>query len=99
MVGPRCGEGLPSTVVCVPRRRGADLIVTLLHYIPTRKALEIDSIDEASSFAGEHLRLAKPVATVRCFRGTELPRASDGSFVLPNTKGRLLLEVPNWFAT
>jgi hypothetical protein len=89
---------LPKTVLGVPRRRGHDLILTLLHYIPTRKALDIDMIEEASSFAGESLRLPKNAVRVVDFEtGKELARQADGSFGLPVKKGRLLLEVPGYF--
>jgi hypothetical protein len=93
------GEGLPTTVSCIPRRRGKDLIVTLLHYIPVRKAMEIDVCEERMSFAGEILRLSKPAKSVRVFgSGEELPRGEDGySWILPAVKGRLLIEVPGYF--
>ena len=58
MIGaPRVGEGLPRGVLVVPRRRGDDLLVTLLNYQPVRKALEIDVIEEPTSFAGEILEI------------------------------------------
>jgi len=39
LIGPApFGEGLPSTILSIPRRRGHHLLLTLLHYIPTRKA-------------------------------------------------------------
>jgi len=94
---PACGDGLPSTVLSVPRRRGSDLLVTLLHYIPTRKALDIDMIEERSSFAGEILRLGKPLAAVDFETGERLEPGSDGGIVLPARKGRLLLTVPGFF--
>ncbi len=53
---PPFGNGLPKAVNVMPRRRGDDLILTLLHYIPVRKALEVDMIEERSSFAGERLK-------------------------------------------
>src|SRR6202012_4598505 len=96
LIGPApFGAGLPKTVLSVPRRRGRDLILTLLHYIPTRKALEIDMIEEASSFVGESLRLPKKAARVIDFETKqELSQQPDGSFALPLKKGRLLLEMP-----
>lgn len=99
LVGPApFGDGLPTTVMSVPRRRGKDLILTLIHYIPTRKALDIDMIEERSSFAGESLRLPVKVKQVIDFETKEaLPRSEDGSFALPTKKGRLLLEVPGFF--
>lgn len=100
LIGPASfGSGLPKTVLSVPRRRGRDLILTLLHYIPTRKALEIDMIEEASSFAGESLRLPKNALRVADFEtGKELARQADGSYALPVKKGRLLLEIPGYFS-
>ncbi len=95
-----CGEGLPTTIQVYPRRRGRDLRLTLLHYVPIRKALDIDVIEERGQFAGEALRLAdtRPATRVRRFdTGAELPRETDGGFRLPVAKGRLLLEVPGYF--
>ncbi len=95
---PPYGDGLPKTILSVPRRRGDDLILTLLHYIPTRKALEVDLIEERSSFAGEHLRLPARATSARLFGGPGLERAADGTFVLPVAKGRLLVEASGFFA-
>jgi len=90
------GEGLPGTVQIYPRRRGEDLLLTLLHYVPVRKALDIDIIEERSSFAGEILRLAGHAGRARIFGGEWLPEA-EGGFVLPAAKGRLLIEAPGYF--
>jgi putative glycosyl hydrolase-like family 6 (GHL6) protein len=100
LIGPApFGAGLPSTILSVPRRRGGDLLLTLLHYIPTRKALDIDMIEERSSFAGESLRLPKAVGHVVDFQTkTPLARNADGSFALPSGKGRLLLIIPLFFS-
>ena len=100
LIGPApFGHGLASTIQVYPRRRGDDLLLTLLHYIPVRKALDIDMIEERSSFAGENLRLPANAAEVRVFgTGETLVRAADGTFVLPTAaRGRLLLEVPGFF--
>jgi hypothetical protein len=99
LIGPApFGHGLPTTVLSVPRRRGRDLLITLLHYIPTRKALAIDMIEERSSFAGELLRLPTGAETVLDFETqTALERQPDGVFILPMKKGRLLLVAPNFF--
>lgn len=97
--GPRCGAELPASVGVYPRRRGNDLLLTLLHYIPVRKAIEIDVIDERASFGGEVLRFKQHVLRVRRFDTSEdIPPTADGGFSLPMTKGRLLLEVPGYFA-
>lgn len=99
LVGPApYGEGLPTTVTLYPRQRGRDLILTLLHYIPVRKSLEIDVLEERMSFAGENLHLPPEAASVRIFAtGETLPVGVTGAFILPAVKGRLLLEVPGFF--
>ncbi len=100
LIGPApFGGGFPSTILSVPRRRGADLLLTLLHYVPTRKALDIDMIEERSTFAGETLRLPPSVKSVREFGSvSDLPQEADSGWALPPRKGRLLLEVPGFFA-
>jgi hypothetical protein len=99
LIGPApFGTALPTTVLCVPRRRGRDLLLTLLHYVPLRKALDIDVIKERMSFAGERLHPPPAAKSVRVFgTGETLPRHLDGSFILPQAKGRLLLEVSGYF--
>ncbi len=99
LVGPApFGASLPKTVQCTPRRRGKDLLITLLHYIPIRKAISIDMIEEASTFAGEILSIPKEILEVRVFPAmSKLERLSPGVFALPAVKGRLLLEVPGYF--
>jgi hypothetical protein len=94
---PPFGAGLATTILSVPRRRGTTLTLTLLHYIPVRKSLDIDIIEERMSFAGQVLRLPPRAQKVRIF-GTdhELPQTKEG-FVLPISSGRLLLEVPGFF--
>ncbi len=97
---PLAGDGLPSTMLVYPLRRRSDLLLTLLHYIPVRKALDIDIIEERSAFGGEVLRLqgASEETVVRDFvSGRSLDRDDAGAFLLPGVKGRLLLEVPGWF--
>lgn len=92
------GSGLPTTVELYPRRRGDDLILTLLHYIPVRKALDIDVIEERMSFGGLTLKTPENVQSVRVWNGAELEKA-EGGFALPLSSGRLLLEVPGFFAS
>ncbi len=95
---PPIGHGLPTTVLCVPRKRGKDLIVSLLHYIPLRKSLEIDIIEERMNFAGLTLRLPDTAKSVKVFgTGEALARNPDGAFALPVSPGRLLLEIPGFF--
>jgi hypothetical protein len=99
---PPFAAGLPSTMLVVPRRRGHDLILTLLHYVAVRKNLDIDVIDERMSFTGKILRLppaAKIVRVVGATAESELLPAKDGGFILPESEGRLILEVPNYFDT
>lgn len=99
LIGPApIGAGLPSTILSVPRRKGNDLLITLLHYIPTRKALQIDMIEERSSFAGEVLKLpARANRVVDAESGVELKKVGEGSFELPAKKGRLLLRCAGYF--
>lgn len=95
---PPFGAGLPTTVNVYPRRRGRALLLTLLHYVPLRKSLEIDVLEERMSFAAEPLRLPPAAVEVKVFgSGETLPRDADGAFILPAVKGRLLLEVPDFF--
>jgi hypothetical protein len=92
------GEGLPTTVLAVPLRRGDDLLLTLLHYVPVRKALDIDVIEERHSFGGEKLIL-KGASEVRDWEtGISLESTAEGEFILPARKGRLLLEATGYFA-
>jgi len=100
LIGPsEFGEGLPTSIFVCPRRRGNDLILTLLHYIPVRTAIEIDVIDEPMTFAGERLKLPPSVKSVEVFgAGEPLTRDVDGSLLLPDAKGRLLLEARGYFS-
>ena len=98
---PEIGAGLPTTVRSYPMRRGKDLVVTLLHYIPVRKALDIDVIEERSTFAGETMKFAKDVPALTWVKddGTRvaLEKTGKGEFALPTAKGRLLLEAKGYF--
>jgi hypothetical protein len=62
--------------------------------------LDIDMIEERSSFAGESLHLPSEASQVVDFE-TRVPleRNPQGDFALPLKKGRLLLEVPGFFTT
>lgn len=94
---PPFGAGLPTTILLTPRRRRTDLLLSLLHYIPIRKSIDIDMIEERSSFAGEVLKLPSKAKVVRVYgTDTTLTRADEG-FILPSAKGRLLLEVTGYF--
>jgi hypothetical protein len=95
---PPVGDGLPTTILATSRRRGRDLLITLLHYVPLRKALQIDVLEGRMGFAGELLRLPAAARTVRVFGSAlALPRNADGAFELPASRGRLLLEAPEVF--
>jgi hypothetical protein len=94
---PPFGAGLPTTVLSIPSRRDNDLLLTLLHYIPLRKALDIDVIEERMGFGGETLQLPESARDVRVYGGEALKSLGNGAFELPTTKGRLLLEVPGFF--
>ena len=100
LVGPPpFGAGLPTTVGVYPRRHGDDLRLTLLHYVPVRKALDIDVVEDRMTFAGERLRLPAAAASARVFGSAEsLQRDDVGDFILPAVKGRLLVEVPGFFS-
>ena len=95
---PPVGAGLPTTVLSVPRRKGDDLLLTLLHYVPVRKSLKIDVIAERMSLAGEELRCDPAIKeVVDATTGEPLPRVAPGRFGL-HGKGRLLLRIPDYFA-
>ncbi len=93
---PKIGAKLGRGILSVPRRKGIDLIITLLHYIPQRKSIEGDVIEQPSSFAGEELHIPG-AARARIHGGAELETLEPGVFALPNTRGRLLIEVPDYF--
>lgn len=98
LIGPApIGDGLPTTILCAARKRNRDLIVTLLHYVPLRKALEIDVCEERMSFAGDVLKLPAGVQRVLQFGTGKVLERNGAGFRLPAVKGRLLLEVPAFF--
>jgi hypothetical protein len=95
---PLAGHGLSSSILTVPRQRDRNLIITLLYYIPVRKCLDIDVIEQGQSFAGEVLHLPLKVKSVFCVTtGKNLARNEKGGFALPDVRGRLLLEVKDYF--
>ena len=100
LVGPpSIGAGLPGSVLVVPRRWNDNLRLTLLRYVPVRRSVDVDVIDERGSFAGETLRLPEQVKHVVDFEDGEALRIPGGGcFALPPKHGRLLLEVPGYFA-
>jgi len=56
---PFVGWGLSPSILSVPRKRDSDLIVTLLHYVPVRKCMDIDVIEQRMNFVDEVLYLSK----------------------------------------
>lgn len=95
---PSWGASLSSRIAVYPRRKGNDLLLTLLHYIPVRKAIDIDVIEERSHFGGQILDLPEHCTKVTVYpTGEELMAPKPGQFALPETAGRLLLEVKDYF--
>ena len=81
-----------------PLRTGDDLHLTLLHYLPERRALQADIISERLGFGGQVLQLPSFVNSVNDWpSGEPLTRISSGGFVLPVLDGRLLLRIPKYF--
>jgi hypothetical protein len=95
---PLIDPGLPASIETYPARRGNDLLLTLLRYLPVRKAMEIDIIDEALPFDGETLSFTRPLEQLLQSGNPEpLGKTEDDSFILKG-KGRLLLMAPGYFA-
>jgi hypothetical protein len=67
-----------------------------MHFVPVRKSLDL--IDEASSLAGEPLRLSISEYPVRVFGESADPAREGDAFALPNVKGRLLIKVIGYFS-
>lgn len=99
LIGKPITSGLMPTIMSVPRRRNNDLIITLLHYIPIRKSLDIDVIEQGQTFAGETIVLPPKVKSLFCVSTSKtLTLNKDGAFELPMIKGRLLLEARGYFS-
>jgi len=95
---PLAGAGLDPHILVYPRRKDDDLHLTLLNYIPARKALAIDVIERPLSFSGQSLDLSTKTVQVEVWKGDSLSRNTDGTFALPSqAKGRLLLRIPGFF--
>lgn len=94
---PLLDTRLPASIETYPARRGNDLLLTLLRYLPVRKAMEIDIIDEALPFNGEQLRFSRPPGSLLCYPdGKALSPDTEGAFPLAG-RGRLLLKAPGFF--
>jgi hypothetical protein len=100
LIGPApFGHGLPTTILLTARRRDRSLLLTLLHYVPLRKSLTLDVLEERMGFAFERLRIEGRAEAVRVYpSGESLSLADDGTFLLPPVKGRLLLEAKDYFS-
>lgn len=95
---PPFGDGLRPSILVYPRRKGSDLLLTLLHYIPVRKAMDIDIIDERQTFAGQILRISALASEVIVHpTGASLEKCDEGWLLPPDSQGRLLLRVPEFF--
>ncbi len=95
---PPFGDGLSKRIEVYPMRKGDDLLLTLLHYVPVRKSVEIDVIDEPSTFAGQTLRFAKAVPEVSLVEADkEIVLGSQTDAVdLPHQSGRIRLRVKDY---
>lgn len=95
MIGkPAIGTGLPVSVSVYPMQKGSETLVTLLHYIPVRKAIDIDVIEERQGFAGQVLKLEQPASSVTDWQtGESLEQVSPTEWRLPAKAGRLLLQI------
>lgn len=95
LIGPPAfGHGLPTTVLIFPMQKENKLLLTLLHYIPIRKAMDIDVIEEPHSFAGLTMRLEEPTKSLKDWQsGETLEQVSPSEWRLPAKSGRLLLEI------
>jgi hypothetical protein len=91
------GGGLDPHILCVPRRKGNDLLLSLLNYLPSRKSLAIDVIERGLSFAGQNLRIDGAKSVLTWPENTPLEKGAQG-FALPAQSGRLLLRVPGYFS-
>lgn len=89
---------LPKTVQVYARRRGRSLLLTLLHYIPQRKSLDIDIVDAALPLGGYSLSFSRSVDELRVFGAdSPLEKSGPGVWTLPTAYGRILLEAPGFF--
>ncbi|MCC5848573.1 MAG: beta-galactosidase [Verrucomicrobia bacterium] len=94
---PATGRGLKSTVRMYPLRRGNDLHLTLLHYLPERKADGADIVAERLGFGGQILRLPPHIRKVIFEPTGEAVTPDNGRLPLPCEEGRLLIRLPNFF--
>lgn len=104
LIGPPVfGDGLPESVLLTVRRKGRDARLSLLHYIPVRKATEIDIIERPQPLGGLEVRMrleSKPASVKVHPNGEALELINTGrgewAVRLPNdSMGRVLLTVEN----
>lgn len=99
IAAPFIAKGLDPHVHAYCRRLGNDLKVTLINYLPCRKALAVDVIERPLSFAGQFISFDRNVDGVKTSDGEILSINDGGGYALPaQAKGRLLLTVRNFFA-
>lgn len=94
-------SGLKETVEAYCLRKGDDLHLTLLHYIPYRKSEDCEVIEASQSFAGQTLTLDRPVESIvweQASGSSELLADAEGGFPLPIHDGRLCLRLPGYFS-
>jgi hypothetical protein len=95
---PLLDVDLPPSIEAMPMRKGDDLHLTLLRYLPARKALEIDIIDESLPFDGEFLSFSRPLKKLTRFpEGRELEHVVGKGYRLGGY-GRLLLQASGYFS-
>lgn len=88
---------LPPSIEVYPRRKGNDLLLTLLRYLPVKKSMEIDILDEALPFDGEEITFTKTMDSLFTHEGRPLQKTGDSTFALTG-RGRLLLTAPGFFS-
>lgn len=95
---PYIVDGLDPHIHAYARRSENDLKITLINYLPCRKALAVDVIERALSFAGQNIRFDREVLELHVENMEILKPAEGGAFTLPATlKGRMLITVPKFF--
>jgi hypothetical protein len=98
LIGPPRISGPAATVESSLRRKGDDLLITLLHYLPVRKAVDCEVIESRLAFDRQLLRIDRAVDALEVFPdGTKLAKDSGGSYTLPPADGRILLCAKNYF--
>ena len=95
---PAVGDKLPPSMRVFTRRRGRDLLVIILHYLPLHEVDRSDTAAVSLSLAGHALRVLKKTRGARLFpSGAALKRGRGGAYALPGVSGRALIEIPEYF--